>query len=481
MSEIYFSEMMENESAATQLEAMRQGDLKSATLVESSLARISEINPTFNAVVTLVETRAREEAEYWDQARMSGHNLPPLAGLPVLIKDNQRTQGVRTTLGSVRYLNDFPLEDAGIVARLRAAGAIVIGKTNIPEYSVGANTINPVFGATGNPFDPSMTCGGSSGGSAVAVALNMTKMATGSDHGGSLRIPSCYCGVVGFRATPGVVPNEERRTPSTHYSLQGPIAQNVADVSLMLSVIAGRDHGGDRDPMAFPLDAQAFRKLSEINVGQLKVAVSVDLGGLLVSRDTRRLFLDRMEKMRSLFAVCDWHDIDLTEAPGVDWHLRQDVFVSQYFEEAGSWEEDFSRNIQQTYQAAMQTPMKAIAEARYRQLQLIQRCDELFADYDLLIVPGVGVQPFPWKLNHPETIDGAVIDNYMSWLHLTSSLTVVGLPVLTIPLGLDTGGLPFGVQLVGPRYRDHRLLSIGKAVEQACALDEVLSRPISSV
>ena len=164
MSEIYFSEMMENESAVTQLEAMRQGDLKSATLVESSLARISEINPTFNAVVTLVETRAREEAEYWDQARMSGHNLPPLAGLPVLIKDNQRTQGVRTTLGSVRYLNDFPLEDAGIVARLRAAGAIVIGKTNIPEYSVGANTINPVFGATGNPFDPSMTCGGSSGG-----------------------------------------------------------------------------------------------------------------------------------------------------------------------------------------------------------------------------------------------------------------------------------------------------------------------------
>ena len=206
---------------------MQRGALSPLQLVEASINQIESRNPSLNAVVTLAVSRARVEAEQWAQAYARGDSVPPLAGLPVLIKDNQRTEGIRTTLGSERHANNVPQEDAGIVARLRAAGAIVMGKTNIPEYSIGANTVNPLFGATGNPFDPTKTCGGSSGGSAVAVAADMVKLATGSDHGGSLRIPACYCGVVGFRATPGVVPNEERRTPSTHYSLQGPIAQTL--------------------------------------------------------------------------------------------------------------------------------------------------------------------------------------------------------------------------------------------------------------
>jgi len=470
--------MSVNESVTDQVDAMRQGTLRPTTLVDQAITRIGQLNPAVNAVITLAEARAREEAASWDLAWSTGDDLPPLAGVPVLIKDNQRTEGIRTTLGSSRFLDQVPEVDAGIVARLRAAGAIILGKTNIPEYSIGANTVNPVFGATGNPFDPAMTCGGSSGGSAVAVALDMTKLATGSDHGGSLRIPASYCGVIGYRATPGVVPNEERRTPSTHYSLQGPIAQNVADAALMLSVIADRSHGGERDPMTFPLDAQQFRNLADVDLGQLKVAVSADLGGLLVSRDTRNLFVERIERLASRFDTCDWHDIDLTEAPGVDWHLRQDVFVSQYFEEAGSWDENFSRNVRQTYEAAMQTSMQAIAEARYRQLQLMHRCQELFNDYDLLIVPGVGVQPFPWKQDYPEMVDGQVIENYMAWLHLTSSLTVVGLPVLAMPLGQDTGGMPFGVQLVGKRHADHQLLSVARALEQSCREDVLLRRPL---
>ena len=465
-------------SAIDQIEAMRQGALSPSSLVDRALDRIGQHNPLVNAVITVAETRAREEADFWDRQWATGNDLPPLAGLPVLIKDNQRTKDLRTTLGSANYLNHVPSEDAGIVARLRGAGAIVVGKTNIPEYSIGANTVNTVFGATGNPFDPSKTCGGSSGGSAVAVAMDMTRLATGSDHGGSLRIPASYCGVVGYRASPGVVPNEERCTPSTHYSLQGPIAQNVADAALMLSVIADRRHGGDRDPMAFPLDAKGFRHLEEVDLSQLRVAVSADLGGLLVSQSTRNLFSDRIQRLASLFAVCDWHEIDLTEAPAVDWHLRQDVFVSQYFEEADTWDESFNPNIRQTYEAARQSSMQAIAEARYRQLQLIRQCHDLFTRYDLLIAPGVGVQPFPWRQDYPEAIDGNAIDNYMAWLHLTSSLTVVGLPVVAVPMGVDSSGLPFGVQLVGARYLDHRLLSTARALELKCGEQEALSRPV---
>ncbi len=465
-------------SAISQIEAMRQGSLSPSAIVEEALDKVAQINPLVNAVVTLAEARAREEAEFWDRQWASGNDLPALAGLPVLIKDNQNTQDLRTTLGSKNYLNHVPSKDAGIVLRLRRAGAIVLGKTNIPEYSIGANTVNSIFGATVNPFDTSKTCGGSSGGSAVAVATDMTKLATGSDHGGSLRIPSSYCGVVGYRASPGVVPNEERRTPVTYYSVQGPISQNVRDAALMLSVIADRRHGGDRDPMAYPLETQRFRHLEQVDLSQLRVAVSADLGGLLVSKNTKELFADRIQRLASFFAVCDWFDIDLTAAPDVDWHLRQDVFVSQYFEEAKSWDESVNPNILQTYEAARASSMESIAEARYRQMQLIQQCYDFFRQYDLLITPCVGVQPFSWKQGYPNTLEGKEILNYMSWLQLTSSLTVVGLPVITIPMGRDSDGMPFGVQLVGARYQDHRLLSVAHAIEVKCETDEALIRPL---
>ena len=215
-----------------------------------------------------------------------------------------------------------------------------------------------------------------------------------------------------------------------------------------------------------------------IDPSTLRIAVSADLGGLLVSKDTKALFQDRMTRLEGRFAALDWCDLDLTDAPAVDWLLRQDVFVSQYFEEADSWPEDFSANIRQTYDAARQTSMHDIAVARHRQLQLIRRMHALFETYDAFLVPGVGVQPFEWKHSYPPRIDGHVIENYMAWLHLTSSLTVVGNPVAALPMGLDATGLPFGVQLIGPRYGDHRLLRIAAAFEALGAKDPALGRPI---
>lgn len=470
--------MVKQDTAREQRLALDRGETSAAALVDATFTRMAAVNPALNAVITTAEDRARAEAEDWDRQLAAGRPLPPLAGLPVLIKDNQHAAGLPTTLGSAAHLDAVPAQDSGVVARLRAAGAIVVGKTNIPEYSIGANTVNPSFGATCNPFDLSRTCGGSSGGSGVAVAADITKLATGSDHGGSLRIPASYCGIVAFRASPGVVPNEERRTPTTHYSLQGPMAQTVGDAALMLSVMADRGRGGSRDPMAFPLEARRFARLDPVDPKTLRVAVSADLGGLLVSAQTKALFKDRVERLSGQFAACDWHDLDLTDAPAVDWLLRQDVFVSQYFEEADHWPEDFSPNVRQTYDAARQTSMQDIAKARYRQLKLIHKMHDLFEDYDALLVPGVGVQPFEWRHNYPPEIDGQVVENYMAWLHLTSSLTVVGNPVAALPLGQDGDGLPFGVQLIGPRYGDHRLLSSAAALESLGLQDPNLSRPV---
>ena len=223
------------------------GNLTSVDLMESCISQIARLDPVVNAVITKAYDRARQEAAEADQAIKDGLEPGPLHGIPIAIKDIQATRGIVTTYGSETYSENVPDQDAGIVTRIRNAGGIVIGKTNIPESSIGANTVNRLFGATGNPFNPDLTCGGSSGGSAVAVATNMAPLATGSDHGGSLRIPASYSGVVGYRATPGIVPNEGRTTFHTNYSVQGPMARTVKDAALLLSVIAERDMSAHRD------------------------------------------------------------------------------------------------------------------------------------------------------------------------------------------------------------------------------------------
>jgi len=469
------------------------GEISPVELLESCIEQIERVNPIVNAIVTTAFDAAREKAQQAERAVPAGRNaqgrnpLGPLHGLPIAIKDNQLTAGIRTTFGTKSREQFVPDTDAGIVARVRAAGGIPIGKTNIPEMSIGANTVNPVFGATGNPFNPDFTCGGSSGGSAVAVASNMVPLATGSDHGGSLRIPASYCGVVGFRATPGTVPNEERTITQTYYSVQGPIARTVEDAALLLSAITSRDalpKNAPHDPMAFPLNASQFARLDDIDLGNLNVALTADLGGVLVSEQNRALFADRMAALSALFKNCDWHDIDLTDAPSVDWAVRQDIFVTQYSDVAADWSDDFNPNVRATYDSAIKTDMQDIAKARRKQTELFHRMDALFNDYDLLILPGVSIPPFPWKQLNPQEIDGKPVENYMAWLALTSSLTVVGHPVVTLPCGLDAQGTPFGIQLVARTYTDHRLLSMARAVEHAMATLPALTalrRPVAEL
>ena len=451
--------------------------LSPVELVEACIARIDRVDGAVNAMVIRADERARSEAREAEAAVMHGDPLGPLHGLPVAIKDIQDTQGIRTTYGSATFEHHVPVADAGIVARIRRAGGIVIGKTNVPEFSIGANTVNRLFGATGNPFDVARTCGGSSGGSAVAVATGMAPLATGSDHGGSLRIPACYSGVVGYRATPGVVPNERRAITQTNYSVQGPMARTVADAALLLSVIAQRSNAARRDPMAFPLDAGAFADVPMLDLSRLRVAVTADLGGVLVSKSIRATFEDRVARLAKFVGRCDWHRIDLRAAPDVDWHVRQDLFVAQYAREAPNWDADFNPNVRATYEAALATPMEDIARARRTQTELYQAFAAIYDDYDLVVCPGVAIPPFPWKHLNPPDVDGMPVTNYMAWLALTSSITVVGHPVVALPCGLDATGTPFGIQLIGSMYGDRDLLRSAQAFERAFASDAVLARP----
>jgi amidase len=448
--------------------------LSPVELLESCIARIEQVNPAVNAVVTDCFARAREEAKRAEQAALAGEALGPLHGIPVAIKDNQDTEGVRTAHGSPHFQNNVPAADCGIVAAIREAGGIVVGKTNIPEFSIGANTVNRLFGATGNPFDPQRTCGGSSGGSAVALSCEMVPLATGSDHGGSLRIPASFCGVVGHRSSAGVVPNEKRAVAQSFYSVQGPMARSVADAALLLSVIARRP---TRDPMAFPLDPARFARLDEVDLGRLRVAVSADLGGLLVSRDIRQIFRERVARFGGLFRECAWHDVDLRDAPDVDWKLRSEIFVAQYHKDAEGWDADFNPNIRNNYAAALRMPMRDVAIAHRLQMELCQRFQRIFDEFDLLICPTVSVSPFPWAELYPQSVDGRAIGTYMEWLGLTASLTVVGHPVTALPCGRDAHGMPFGLQIVGPNFADHAVLGAAHALEAAFAADPVLARP----
>lgn len=466
---------------------MAEGNLSAVELVRACRERTDAVDPVVNAMVVRCDDRAAAEAHAADAARAATDpaTLGPLHGLPIAIKDLQPTAGVRTTYGSPDLADNIPTEDAGIVARVRAAGGIVVGKTNLPEYSIGANTVNPLFGATGNPFDPELTCGGSSGGSGVAVATGMAPLATGSDHGGSLRIPASYCGVVAHRATPGIVPNELRTMTQNFYSVQGPMARTVRDAALLLSVVASRDlvpQRRPRDAMTFPFDANALANLIDIDLTKLRIGVTPDLGGVLVSESVRSTFADRVERLAGHGLDIVEVPVDLRRAPAVDWRLRADIFVTQWGEQAATWGDDFNPNIRQSFDAALAMPMEEIAAARRTQTELLQdfaaHFDGASNGVDVILCPGVSVPPFPWVHANPIEIDGHPVENYMAWLALTASLTVVGHPVTALPCGSDENNLPFGLQIAGPMYGDRRVLSIAASLEDLFMSDPALARPV---
>src|SRR6266478_2507742 len=294
-------------------------EISPVELLDSCLGRIERVNPAVNAVTAMCVERAKSEAEAAERAVMSGARLGPLHGLPIGIKDLNETAGLRTTWGSPLYADHVPAKDERMVAAVRSAGAIVVGKTNVPEWGAGANTKNPVYGATGNPFDPKRICGGSSGGSAVALATSMLPICTGSDTGGSLRIPAAFCGIVGFRPSVGLVASERRPVGWTPITTQGPMGRSVEDTLLLLRAQISDD---SRDPLAFSVDPADFETIRPIDLGGLRVAVSDDLGFMPLDPRIRATFRERIDLVKSVFRSCEWRNPEMADADEAFGSLR---------------------------------------------------------------------------------------------------------------------------------------------------------------
>ncbi len=449
--------------------------LSPVELLGSCIARIERINPALNAFVACCFDRARDEAKAAESAVVRGDTLGPLHGLPVGIKDLNDTAGVRTTYGSLIYKDHVPEHDERVVAAVRAGGAIVVGKTNTPEFGAGGVTDNRVHGPTRNPFDPKRTCGGSTGGGAVALATGMVPLATGSDSGGSLRTPAAFCGVVGFRPTPGLVPSDRRVVGYSPFHVQGPMGRGVADVALLLSAMAGED---SVDPLAGPVDGAALRDPEALDLGRLKVAVSEDLGVAPVDNVIRTIFRERITLFASAFGACTGRDPDLANAARVFWLLRGVHFIAAYKTHYETARDKLGANVRGGVEAALKMTADDIGWANAEQTRLYRNFQRFFDGFDALITPATAVPPFPVEQPHCTHINGEEMDHYVRWTEIAYAISLTGHPVVVLPCGLDRTGTPFGIQIVGPRRADRFVLGLGLALERIFAGDATLARPV---
>ena len=443
-------------------------------LLEACIARIEAVNPFVNAVTATCFERARTEARAAERAVLEGRPLGLLHGLPIGVKDLEATEGLLTTLGSPMYRDHVPAADNVLVARLRGAGAIVVGKTNVPELGAGANTRNEVWGATGNPFNPSLNAGGSSGGSAAALACDMLPVCTGSDTGGSLRIPAALCGVVGFRPSPGTVPSSRKPLGWTPISVVGPMGRTVADTCLQLAASAGMSAS---DPLSYPLDPTGFLEPAPVDLSALRVGWTEDFGACDVDTSIRDTFRGKLAAMKHLFRSCDEVKFDLGDVHRCFDVLRAEAFVAAtrdaYLRDPGS----LGPNTRANYEIGAAMSLLDSAWAHAEQTRVLARFSAAFANHDVILSPTTPLTPFPWTKPHADSIGGKPQANYYRWLALTYIVTLSTLPALTLPCGVDHAGMPFGLQVVGPFRADHRLLGVAAALEQAFTGSDTLRRP----
>ncbi len=447
-------------------------------LLDACRARIDAVNPRLNALVSFCWDRARDEARAAEKAVMSGASLGPLHGLPIGIKDTMVSEGVTTTFGSPIFADHVPEQDERIVAALRKAGAVVVCKTNAPEFGAGANTTNPVFGATGNPFDPAKICGGSSGGSAVALATSMLPLATGSDTGGSLRTPAAYCGVVGFRPGPGLVPMSRRGIGMTSISVQGPMGRDVADTALMFSTIAGYDA---IDPLSAPVDASVLANPPAVDLGSLRVAVSEDLGFAPVDDSIRATFRAAVKQISGCFADVTEKSPPLDGANEIFEILRATSFFVSFEGHYRDRRDQLGPNLIANAEQALGYSFADAAHAQANQTALYRRHLAFMEDVDILITPTAAVSPFPVEQLYPTHINGEQLRSYFHWLGLAYGITLTGHPAVTLPCGLDAQGMPFGLQICGRIHQDHQLLGVAAALERYLAGIPSLARPMPDI
>nr|WP_315431625.1 amidase [uncultured Albidiferax sp.] len=448
--------------------------LSPVELMDACIARIEALNPAINAICATDFDRARSAARQAEAQVMRGAPLGPLHGLPLGVKDLQDTAGLLTTYGNVGLRGNVPTADNLLVARLRAAGAIVTAKTNVPDMGAGANSRNPVWGATGNPFNAALNAGGSSGGSAAALAADLLPLCTGSDTGGSLRIPAALCGVVGLRPSPGLVANDARPLGWSVISVLGPMGRTVADTALQFAASVGPD---PRDPLSYPVDAAQFWPLKDIDLSRLRIGTTEDFGICIVDPEIRRVFRQRVEAIRPLVAQCEPVDLQLGDADRAFDVLRAESFVAAFADTFRNAPETLGPNVRANVEMAAAITLADRAWAHLEQTRISRRFAKAFEQYDLILAPVTPVSPFPWTELFAGRIDGQDMRNYYHWLGLTYVVTLATNPALSLPCGTDEHGMPFGLQMVGRLHGDAQLLSAAQALEQAFAASPALCRP----
>jgi amidase len=464
-------------SATDLLGLYRRRKVSPLEATKAVLAQIERVNGALNAYCTVAADQALRAAKSASAARGRGPRLGPLHGVPVSIKDLTPTKGIRTTWGSKIYENHVPDADGLIVERLRAAGAIVIGKTNTPEFGAGANTFNAVFGATRNPWNPQLTCGGSTGGGAVALATGMGPLAQGSDLGGSLRIPASFCGVVGLRPSPGLVPVYPKDLGWDAYSVQGPMARTVTDVARMLAAIAGPD---PRSPISYAVDPRTFLEaVRKPTVRGLRVAWSSDLGVTPVHPEIERVAAHATTTFRALGATVDRRHPDLSELLEVVMVSRGAIMAATHAEKVATWRHVMQRNLVKNVDDGLGLSAAQIGRAERLRTTLWHRVREFFERYDLILTPTTAIPPFPVEITHPTEINGEPMANYIHWVLLTYAFSVLGVPAISVPCGFTRDGLPVGLQIAG-RWRDEPTVLRAAAAFEAAAPWAHLRPPTAS-
>ena len=435
-------------------------------VLKAVFARIDRVNPQVNAVVTLARDSALWEARRATASLKRRGTLPPLFGIPVGIKDVTQTRGLRTTFGSKLYEDHVPEEDALVVDRLRAAGAIIVGKTNTPEFAFGPNTTNSVFGATRNPWDLSRTSGGSSGGSAAGLATGMFPMAEGTDLGGSLRGPAAFCGVVGFRTTPGLIPRFPSALAWDTYSVEGPMARSVADTALMLSVMAGSD---DRAPISYDCDTADFLKAAKTpSVRGWRIAWTPDLGGLVrIDKEVRTVFDRAIQVFADAGARVEAACPDMSDVPEIVRLSRGMLMVARHADKLPEHRAILQEGLVENTEQGLALTTREAAQAELLRTRQWHRVREFLLEREVWVTPTMATPAFPVEHPHVVEIDGEPVGKAMARSFLTYAFSVLGLPAISIPCGFTSGGLPVGLQIVGKRRGEATVLRAAAAFEAA--------------
>jgi len=460
--------------ATEQARALRDGRCSARELVAAHLQRIERVDPLVNAIVTRTPERALAAAEEADRRRARGDDLPPLHGLPIAHKDLQDTAGVRTTYGSPSFSEHVPDTDALQVARLREAGAILVGKTNTPEWGAGSHTFNRVFGATRNAWDTTRSAGGSSGGAAVALACRMLPIADGGDLGGSLRNPAAWSGVFGLRPTPGLIARWPHSAPWLPFGVEGPMARTTDDLALLLGAMAG---GDPRDPIsqrdahvdvATPLAADLRGR---------RVAWSPTLGGLPIDAAIRDALAAALPLLGEVGLDVSEDEPDLAGADEVFETWRAFMSATGLGEQYDVNGAEMKGTVRAEVERGRALSVDQIVRATRLQAALAERALAFFDRYDYLACPVTQVDPFPIEQEYATAIDGVPMGSYIEWMRSNSRISVTCCPAISVPIGFSAAGLPVGLQIVTRPFGERALLEVAHALEACTGLGDRLPPP----